>query len=217
MKKENGRRNRVFRLQRCAICLLTSVLALVGLHAQDQDDAADTARLIEVLAIREGSRVADIGAGDGVITVPIARHVGSSGHVYSTDINPQRLIEMRSAVERAQLRNVTIIEGASTQTNVPNGCCDAVFMRHVYHHFGDPPLMNASLRAALKPGGRLAVVDFAPDNRVSGPPGRRASDASHGVMPETVMEELRAAGFVGVEQLSWPSAGGFLVVATRPN
>ena len=200
-----------------ALYLFAVILALAGLHAQKQDDAADTARLIEVLAIREGSSVADIGAGDGVITVPIARHVGPSGHVYSTDINPQRLIEMRGAVEQARLRNVTIIEGASTQTNVPNGCCDAVFMRHVYHHFGDPPLMNASLRAALKPGGRLAVVDFAPDNRVSGPPGRRASDGSHGVMPETVIDELRAAGFVGVEQAKWPSPGYFLVIAIRPN
>ena len=196
---------------------LASVLICAALHAQDQDDAADTARLIEVLAIREGSMVADIGAGSLVLTLPIARHVGSSGHVFSTDINPQWLLEMRNAAEKAQLRNVTIIEGASTQTNLPNGCCDAVFMRHVYHHFGEPPLMNASLRASLKPGGRLAVVDFAPRNGMSAAAGRRGTDVSHGVMSETVIEELRAAGFVGVEQLPWPSRGYFLVVAQRPD
>ena len=77
--------------------------------------------------------------------------------------------------------------------------------------------MNASLRASLKPGGRLAIVDFPPDNGVIAPAGRRGTEVSHGVMPETVMEELRAAGFVSVERLSWPSSGSyFLIVARRP-
>jgi ubiquinone/menaquinone biosynthesis C-methylase UbiE len=195
-----------------------AVLALATLlHAQKQDDAADASRLIEVLAIREGSRVADIGAGSGELTVRLAPHVGLTGRIYATDVNPQRLQEIRSAVDSAQLQNVSIIEGASTQTNLPHQCCDAIFLRHVYHHFGDPPLMNASLRASLKPGGRLAVVDFRPDNGVSGPAGRRASDVSHGVMPETVMDELRQAGFTGVEPAAWPSPGVFLVIARRPN
>jgi ubiquinone/menaquinone biosynthesis C-methylase UbiE len=49
-----------------------------------------------------------------------------------------------------------VVEGGLAQTNLPDECCDAVFMRHVYHHFGDPPAMNASLFRSLKPGGRLA-------------------------------------------------------------
>ena len=197
---------------------VVAVLAIAGAAAaQKQDDAADTVRLIEVLEIREGHRVADIGAGTGELTIRIARHVGASGHVYSTDINPQSLLDLRSAVNKEQFQNVSIIEGASSQTNIPVECCDAVFMRHVYHHIGDPPAMNASLRASLKAGGRLAIVDFAPDNGTSAPPGRRGTDQSHGVMPETVVEELRAAGFVGVERLAWPSKGYFLVVARRPD
>jgi ubiquinone/menaquinone biosynthesis C-methylase UbiE len=186
------------------------------LFAQDQDDAADTARLIEVLEIRAGHHVADIGAGSGDLTVPIARHVTPAGHVYSTDINPQRLLEIRGAVTQAGLQNVSVIEGASSRTNVPAQCCHAIFIRHVYHHFGDPPLMNASLLESLKPGGRLGVVDFQPDDGVSAPPGRRGTDASHGVMPRTVIDELRAAGFANVEQLPWSSRGYFLVVAHRP-
>ena len=119
---------------------------------------------------------------------------------------------------KAQLQNVSVVEGASSTTNIPNDCCDAIFLRHVYHHLGDPPLMNASLRASLKPGGRVAIVDFPPDNGVSAPPGRRGTDVSHGVTPQIVIEELRAAGFVSVEQLPWSSSGGyFLVVARRPD
>jgi ubiquinone/menaquinone biosynthesis C-methylase UbiE len=81
--------------------------------------------------------------------------------VYSTDINPERLKEIRQAVEKAGLQNVTVVEGGSARTNLPDECCDAIFMRHVYHHLGDPPGMNASLLRSLKPGGRVAVVDFA--------------------------------------------------------
>jgi ubiquinone/menaquinone biosynthesis C-methylase UbiE len=197
--------------------LLTLLTLVSGLSAQKQDDAADTTRLIEVLGLREGVDVADIGAGSGELTIRIARHVGSAGRVFSTDINPQRLVEIRDAVTQGQLRNVIVVEGASSQTNLPLECCDAIFMRHVYHHLGDPLLMNASLRASLKPGGRLAIVDFPPDNGVSAPAGRRGTDVSHGVMPETVMDELRTAGLVGVERLSWPSAGYFLIVARRPD
>ncbi len=199
-----------------SLCAFVAVVAFGSApSAQKQDDAADTARLIEVLEIREGSRVADIGAGSGDLTIPIARHVTRSGHVYSTDINPQRLSEIRNAVEQAGLQNVSIIEGASARTNVPARCCDAIFMRHVYHHLGDPPLMNASLMESLKPGGRIAIVDFQPDNGVSAPAGRRGTEVSHGVMPQTVIDELRAAGFIGVEQVSWPSRGYFLIVARR--
>jgi ubiquinone/menaquinone biosynthesis C-methylase UbiE len=197
--------------------IVTLLAAGPALTAQTQEDAADTARLIEVLAIRMGDTVADIGAGDGALTVPLARHVRKAGRVYATDINPQRLIEIRSAVLQAELQNVVVVEGGSTRTNIPAASCDAIFMRHVYHHFGDPPLMNASLMESLKAGGRLAVVDFSPDNGVSAQAGRRSAGASHGVMPQTIIDELRAAGFVSVEQLPWPSKGYFLVVARRAN
>jgi ubiquinone/menaquinone biosynthesis C-methylase UbiE len=194
---------------------LVALIAASVVAAQKQDDVADTTRLIEVLAISTGDAVADIGAGDGVLTVPMARHVGPSGRVYSTDINPQRLIEIRAAVAQAQLQNVVVVEGGSTRANIPTACCDAIFMRHVYHHFGDPALMNTNLMESLKAGGRLAVVDFPPDGGISAQAGRRGAGQYHGVMPQTVIDELRAAGFIDVAQLPWPSNGYFLVIARR--
>ena len=199
---------------------VTTALALfvscVGvLPAQKQDDAADTARLIEVLQLREGSTVADVGAGSGELTVRMAQHVGPNGKVFSTDVNPARLKEIGEAARKVGVQNVTIVEGGSARTNLPDQCCDAIFMRHVYHHFGDVAAMNSSLRASLKPGGRLAVVDFAPDSGVSAPPGRRDTNKTHGVMPGTVIEELKATGFEDVKQLPWSSPGYFLVVGVR--
>jgi ubiquinone/menaquinone biosynthesis C-methylase UbiE len=206
------------RFHRAVLHALLALLTIaIGLGTQKQDDAADATRLIEVLELREGANVADIGAGSGELTLRFARYVGSAGRVFSTDINPQRLTEIRHAVTQERLQNVTVVEGGSSHTNIPDECCHAIFLRHVYHHLGDPPLMNASLRASLKPGGRLAIVDFPPDNGVSAPAGRRGTDVSHGVMPETVIDELRTAGFVGVEQLPWSSSGYFLIVARRPD
>jgi ubiquinone/menaquinone biosynthesis C-methylase UbiE len=183
---------------------------------QAPNDAADAARLSDVLQLRAGAVVADIGAGSGLLTVPVAREVGPTGRVYATDVNPQRLEELRKAATDAGLQNVVVVAGAAAGTSLPDACCDAVFMRYVYHHFNDPPAFNASLLRSLRPGGRLAVVDFPPPNGRSAPAGSRDSGDAHGVTPATVADELTAAGFIGVERLDWPSADGFLVIARRP-
>ena len=200
-----------------ALALATACAAFpLAAQSRSDADAADARRLIEVLDLGAGSVVADVGAGSGVLTVPLARHVGPSGRVYSTDINPDRLAEIRTAARAASLDNVVVVEGAPAETRLPDECCDAVFMRNVYHHFEDPAAMNASLVRSLKPGGRLAVVDFPPRTGRSEPAGRRADGNGHGVTPATVIEELTAAGFTQVRQLDWPTAGAFLIVAVRP-
>jgi ubiquinone/menaquinone biosynthesis C-methylase UbiE len=117
------------------------------------------------------------------------------------------------------VKNVVVLEGHADRTNLPDACCDAMFVRYVYHHFGDPPAMNASIRRSLKPGGRFAVLDSAPDKTPVGtvPPAQRASGEMHGVVAETVVEELRAAGFGDVQIVTrdWPG-GLFLVLARNP-
>ena len=198
-----------------ALALGLCCRAAILLGGQPPDDNADAKRLIEVLDLHEGSVVADIGAGSGELTILIAAHVGQTGKVYSTDLNKTRLREIRQAAAKAKLQNVAAMEGAADQTNLPAESCDAIFMRNVYHHFAHPPVMNASLLASLKPGGRLAVVDFAPDSGVSAGPGRRANRKDHGVTAETVLEEVKAAGFVDVQQSPW-SSPAFLVTGRRP-
>ena len=193
-------------------CLLLSTTV----WAWRQDDAADVARLIEVFGLTRGSSVADVGAAGGSLTWPLAVHVGETGRVYATDINTQRLAELRDGAKSRSLENVSVIEGAAARTNLPDACCDAVFMRHVYHHFGDPPAMNASLMRALKPHGKLLVVDFEPDSGRSAPPGKRNADANHGVMTATVIDELTAAGFVRVQRVPWPTKRYVAVLAERP-
>jgi ubiquinone/menaquinone biosynthesis C-methylase UbiE len=198
----------------------TFVLALVtaasGVLAQTaREDAADAERLIKALDIHTGSSVGEIGAGDGALSLAVARAVGSTGRVYSNELNKDRLKGIGVAAEKAGLANVTPIEGRERETNLPDACCDAIFMRNVYHHFGDPPAMNDSLLKSLKPGGRLAVLDFTPPpGKETAAPGKRGEDGQHGVTAAVVEQELKAVGF---EILSSDESNRTVfVVARRP-
>jgi ubiquinone/menaquinone biosynthesis C-methylase UbiE len=204
--------------RKCCIAALAFAVHcyVVSLNAQAPNDAADVARLVEILNLHEGSVVADIGAGAGPLTVGISPHVGGSGRVYSTDLEPARLAEIREAADRTGLHNITVIEGQPTGTNLPASSCDGIFMRDVYHHFAQPPEMNASLYRSLKPGGHLAVIDFPPRSGRTAPPGSRDNGANHGILPDDLVRELSAVGFADVQQVPWSSPGYFAVVGRKP-
>jgi SAM-dependent methyltransferase len=85
------------------------------------------------------------------------------------------------------------VEGAPASTNLPAGCCDAILVRDAYHHFTQPDEMIRSLVASLKPGGRLAIIDFPPREKTEVPAGVRANRGGHGVPPEVVQAEVGAA------------------------
>jgi ubiquinone/menaquinone biosynthesis C-methylase UbiE len=191
-------------------------LALVSnAGAQDQRDTADAKRLIEALEVRPGQTVCELGVGDGALSMAMARTVGESGRVYANELNKDRLRKTGRAIEKARLTNVTLVEGHEDRTNLPELTCDALFMRNVYHHFADPPTMNASIRQALKPGGRVAVIDFPPRGTEADKPEDRDADGHHGVTANTVTAELKAASFEVVSNNTHDKQG-FLVVARKP-
>lgn len=190
--RRNGNLQNWKKLVSRAFLALLTVTATANIAACQS--RSDVNWLIDVLELKEGSVVADIGAGDGDQTLSVARHVGPEGRVYSTELGSGSVRELRAEVEDAEVTNVTVIEGHPRRTNLPGECCDALFMRRVYHHITDPPSFNRSLFQSLKPGGRLAVIDFEPRGSEA-EPGGRASGRSHGVTAETVVEELKRAGF----------------------
>lgn len=180
-----------------------------------QDNAADTAKLLDVLQLKAGSVAAEVGAG-GELTVALAKHVGPSGRMFTSELGADRIRRLREAVEKDGVTNVQVIEGQETHANLADACCDALFMRNVYHHFGDPPTMNASFFRALKPGGRVAIIDFPPrNNATTAVPGKRGENPSHGVSAETVANELKAAGFEIVSSEERPNRW-FIVVGAKP-
>ncbi len=177
---------------------LAAALALlvVAAGACTSPGRAESQRLTELLAIEPGMVVADVGAGKGGWTLDMSRVVGRDGHVFSTEIDPKRIGEIRAAVVDAGVNNVTVIEGTPQDTGLPEGCCDAIFLRHVHHHITHPEAMHASLHRALRPGGRLAIIDFEPFPRLFGiPRGVPENRAGHGMPLEVLVDELSGAGF----------------------
>jgi len=159
--------------------------------------AGEVERLAAWLEIQPGTRVADLGAGDGTFAVALARRVGPSGHVYATELDAERLADIRRAATEAKLSNVTVIEGAVSRTNLPEACCDALFSRMVYHHLTDPAAINADIFRALRRGGRLVVIDFEPGGIMNwiGRPETAERHGGHGTPKGTVLKEVTAAGF----------------------
>ena len=196
------------------VIALTALLA-VSINAQSaRENSADKDWLVKTLEIRTGSVVGEIGAGGGELTYMLAAEVGETGRVFSNELNKERADALRREVGTRKLANVTVVDGRELETNLPDQCCDAIFMRNVYHHFGDPPAMNASLLKSLKPGGRLAVIDFTPPPGGELGPGHRGEDNHHGITAPTLQRELKDAGFE-ILSVDTPNRG-VRVVARRP-
>jgi ubiquinone/menaquinone biosynthesis C-methylase UbiE len=201
-------------MHRLATLAVTTLIVVTPAYAQQpsarqvaQERAqaeADVPKLVDVLGLKPGMSVADVGAGFGAVTVVLGKWIGD-GHIFATDIGERQLRVIREYVESEGLRNVTVIEGAAAATNLPAGCCDAIFMRDVYHHITAVEPFNKSLLASLKPGGRLAIIDFLPDVGSKLPAGVPANRGGHGVSPAIVVEEMTAAGFTHVRTIdNWP-------------
>lgn len=186
---------------------------LVG-HALVQRGGADRdelARLVEVLRIDAGSVVADVGAGDGKWAVALAPHVGPSGRVYATEVDLNDVKKIRSRVEREGVINVTVVEGTQEDIGVPDGCCDAILLRRVYHHFHDPRVMQQELLDALRGDGRLLVIDFDTRRRWGRPDGIPESRDGHGISKEMLVAEMEGAGFELVDEMEWDNRDYALV------
>jgi ubiquinone/menaquinone biosynthesis C-methylase UbiE len=171
------------------------------IHGTSEDEVE---RAAEWLELKTGTDVADFGAGDGTFAVAFARRVGDSSDVLATELDDDQLTEIRETAREAGVQNVTAIKGEVADTSLPEACCDAIFSRHVYHHLSDSPAINKHLFRALRPGGRLLVVDFEPGGIMDWLGHAESRHGGHGTPKGTVVKELTAAGFELVrEPESW--------------
>jgi len=194
---------------------LLLVTLLVPAAASAQPPAITNAQIFEAIGLREGATACEMGAGDGELTLAAAQLVGPSGRVYTSELGDERVKALREKVARSNISHITVVAGDANRTNFPDGGCDALFMRSVYHHFADPAAMNASIAAALKPGGRLAIVDFTPPpGSEAACPADRGKDGMHGITREMLSRELKDAGFEAVSSIGVQRA--IMVVVSRP-
>jgi ubiquinone/menaquinone biosynthesis C-methylase UbiE len=185
------------------IAVLSVALAAATLHAQQPDARQiaqerksaeqDLPRLVEALELKPGMTVADVGTGGGAMAVALGHWIGA-GRVFATDVTERSLRTTHEYAKKEGLTNITVIEGAAASTNLPSACCDAIFLRNVYHHIAAVDAFNKSLFESLKPGGRLAIIDFVPRKGSPLPEGVPANREGHGVPPAVVIEEMKNAG-----------------------
>src|SRR5262249_14545101 len=198
----------------CGVLLL-AVFVSVSLAISE----AEIHRLAQAMNWKAGEVIADVGAGGGEIGFAAAVTVGSGGKVFLTELDKQKVDQLEKEKQRRKLGNVIVIEAAEKETKLQDHCCDAIILRHVYHHFTAPAEMDASLMRSLKPGGQLVVIDFAPRKSLSESdpvPGVPANRGGHGILKKALVDELKAAGFVIEKTIDdWPD-GDYLVMFRKP-
>ena len=164
-------------------------------------------RLADFLKIRPGDRVAEIGAGTGALATEMAHRVGRGGAVFATEVNPERRAQI--ARRAAGLPQLAAVEAAADATKLPFDCCDAIYMRAVLHHIAAPAAYARELSLAVRPGGRVAIVDF--------PPGALfRHGADHGIEARVVLRAFAAAGLeLDGREDNWGGAM-YLLVFRKP-
>lgn len=159
------------------------------LDRAERDQEEDPDHAVDVLKLQKGAIVADIGAGSGYITEKLSKKVGPMGRVYATDIQPGMIDLLNRRIAKRKLANVTPILSAQDDPRLPVEAIDLVIMVDVYHELAQPQLMLRHVKASLKPGGRLVLVEY------------RKEDPNIPIRPEHKMSvaeaklEVEAEGF----------------------
>jgi precorrin-6B methylase 2 len=193
------------------VVVLLAAVALAGFLALTltgpNDREADL--LAERLDVRSGMTLGEIGAGSGWLSVAMAGRVGPSGRVYATELGDDQLAEIRAAAREAGAANVTVLRAGEQSTNLAAACCDAIFMRRVYHHLSQPASIVTDIRRALKPGGRLVVIEFE-SSGVIGTITREGIDRSD------LVAQVAQAGFTPVTVEDWPGWDHYVAIFRSP-
>jgi len=168
------------------------------LEAPDRDQWQRPDQIMDALGIAEASVVADLGAGSGWFTVRLARRVGPNGLVYAQDVQPEMLAAISRRVQREGMRNVRPVLGRGSDPRLPARTLDAIVMVEVAHQIEDRVALFRELRNALKPQGRLGVIDYRLNGGGPGPDMDERGD------PDVIVKEAEQGG------LEWKRSESFL-------
>jgi len=192
----------------CVSVVAAAAIAILCSSALAQSPQSEVDRLAQLLELKPGSTVADVGAGSGNLSIALAQRVAPDGIVYSTEIDQKLIDQIRIAAKHAGAPNVIAIVAKQHDTGLPSNRCNAIVLREVYHHLTDPTAIDRSLYRAMRPGGRLAIIDFEPIAGEPAAPGVPASHGkNHGVTKKIVEQEVGQSGFRLVSIEDWPSKG----------
>lgn len=187
---------------------------------QELERTWKVAEMFEAAGLKEGSVVAEVGSGPGFWVLRLARAVGSSGQVYGVDLKESAVKQLREKVTKEGLTNVTAILGEPDNPKLPANALDAVLIVNAYHEVEKYTQVLEHVRTALKPGGRLVVVDVMPRKTRTRP--RAIQTKNHVLAPDLAEPEIRQAGFEIVARLDDfinrpdEEESRWMIVARRP-
>jgi predicted methyltransferase len=170
----------------------------------DRDAADENGQIVRALGIDQGWTVADIGAGAGYHTLRLSPVVGPSGRVIAQDVVEAYIHELRGVVHKQHLTNVDFVVGAYDDPRLKPASLDAALMVHMYHEIESPYAFLWRLAPALKPGGRVAVVDL------------DRPFAAHGTPKASLKCEFEAVGYTHVSTRDLEGGIGYLAIFTAP-
>ncbi|MFN2444129.1 MAG: class I SAM-dependent methyltransferase [Vicinamibacterales bacterium] len=173
--------------------VIAPVMSVEGhrwLDRSEREAEEEPTKAIEALAIRPGMVVADVGAGSGYYTMRLAVKVGPSGRVFATDVQRGMLDLIERRVAAASVRHVTTILGSAEDPGLPAGALDLILMVDVYHELESPQTFMRRLRTALKPDGRLVLLEFRKEDP------KVPIRQEHKMTVDEVRRELTADGYV---------------------
>ena len=165
-----------------------------------RDSVREAQEVMDRAGVAPGMTVADIGAGEGYYTIRLAERVGAKGRVLAQDIIPEVRDKLAERVNREALDNVSVKLGEPADPRLPDNSFDRIFLMHMYHEIESPYEFLWRLRPALRPGGRVAVVDM--DRPTS----------QHGTPPALLDCEFAAVGYARVYHEMMPKVGGYLAM-----
>lgn len=174
---------------------------------KDRDKKLQVQRVMDILGIKEGTHVADIGAGSGWFAIRAAKRVGSTGIVYAVDINPEAITYINQRIQRDGIGNIHAILSGEDDPTLPKNSVDSVLLLKTYHEVAHPVLLLQNLRISLRSGARVGVID------------RNGKGDDHGVSRDVVIQEAAQAGYQLQEQYDFVKGDGqdyFLVFRLNP-
>jgi len=172
-----------------------------------RDEKLQPDRIMDILGIKEGSTVVDVGAGSGWFTVRAARRVGNGGIVYAVDINRDYLDYIENRSKRESLANIRVILGKEDDPLLPAKSVDAILLLKTYHEVAQPIRLLKRTREAMRAGALLGIID------------RNGKGDDHGIDKDVVIKEAERAGFVLVNQYDFVKPDNvdyFLVFRAAP-
>jgi SAM-dependent methyltransferase len=164
-------------------------------------------RVMDILGVTQGKNVADIGAGSGWFTVRAARRVTETGTVYAVDINPEAIRYIKNRANKEQLHNVEAVLSKADDPLLPANTIDAVLLLKTYHEVSNPVALLRKLRASLRPGAKVGIID------------RNGTGENHGVSKDVVIREAGEAGYERIGEYDFVKGDGmdyFLVLVPKP-